>query len=925
MSLVLSALLGYVGAMVTQVTGDVIHSGSAARARRRLAARAVDGAQAMTLPAGSGGVLERLDAEQLRILRDFLHGPAFAQVVRQALVVAARPGSEEARTALRDQVRHGLRHTGAFGPDVRFEVTDLVLHLVQVAVHDPDGARGELDAHTLAIGADVAAAGVRNADLLHRLDSLVEIDGFAGALREAARAQHTRLRLHHAGESRFVDYSALYVAPNLRPQAEPDADPSTVEEVVAGGLRTVVLGDPGAGKSTLAAKLVHDIAADRAPGLEGLVPLLLVVREHTAGLRHRHDTLVSYLEAICRRPHHLVPPPDALEYLLLNGRALVVIDGLDELGTAQHRRSFARMVEGFVHRYPLTRILLTSRVVGYAEAPLEPELFAVTVVAPFADRQITEYVTKWFALDPDAGRGDLASDFLQESAGARDLCANPLMLSLLCTLYSSTHYIPRNRPEIYERCAELLFVTWDQSRDIAVPHRYSAFVRPTVQRLAWQLFTDPAGRQVLPRAELSRSLAEHLAVRRFEDPDEALQAAEDFLDFCAGRAWVLTDMGVDRAQPLYGFVHRTFLEYFAASQLVKARPDPSAVWEQIRTRLLDVTWNVVAQLAVQILDRTCEGGADDVLRLAVAECDTATDPERALLALNFAVKVLEDVAPGNDVVRDVVTRAVLRACAMDPVRRVARARVLDFEDLPLGAALHVVNPDNRGRVTQGIVSAVEAATGDPEAFPSAGVVRASLVGQGLFGAFSRSGPLVSRFAGRLGAAAPEPARWWRCLELPSAGSLRAGGFDSLFDHVSVAWNTSFSQAEWILQVLDHGPVEHRTDTVDHLAALAPHLAVHFAPIRDTTRSPRMPEWLNGPEAWSGLPPQARAALMLVIVGASTGRNYQVPHRACYGAVVRARGNTSLRPAGHGTLRELGLPDDAHAVLTDWIEGRITQN
>ncbi|GIG61183.1 hypothetical protein Lfu02_55550 [Longispora fulva] len=916
MSLVLSTLLGYVGAMVTQVTGDVIHSRSSARARRRLAARAVDDAQAVMLPAGSGAVLELLDPGQLRILRDFLHGPVFAQVVRQALVAAARPDPDGARATLRDQIRHGLRHTGVFGPEVCFEVTDLVLHLVQVTVGDP----GEVDGYTLAIGADVAAAGVRNAELLQRLDSLVEIDGFAGTLREAARAQHTRLRLHHAGESRFVDYSALYVAPNLRPQDDPEADPSTVEKVVAGGLRTVVLGDPGAGKSTLAAKLVHDLAADRVPGLAGLVPLLLVVREHTAGLRRRHDTLVTYLEAVCRRPHQVEPPPDALEYLLLNGRALVVIDGLDELGTAAHRRSFARMVEGFVHRYPLTRIVLTSRVVGYADAPLEPDLFAVTAVAPFGDRQITEYVTKWFALDPTRQPGSLARDFLRESVGVRDLCANPLMLSLLCTLYSSTHYIPRNRPEIYERCAELLFVTWDRSRDIEVPHKYSAFVRPTVQRLAWQLFTDPAGRQVLPRAELSRSLAAHLSERRFEDPDEALQAAEDFLDFCAGRAWVLTDMGVDRAQPQYGFVHRTFLEYFAASQLVKAKPDPAAVWEQLRTRMGDGTWSVVAQLAVQILDRSFEGGADGVLRLAMADYDATDDPVRASTVLTFAAGMLDDVAPGNDVVRDVVTRATLRACSVHPDLRLRGPEIADINDVPLAAALHVGNPDNRARITQGIISAVEAAAGDRAAYPSAGIVWASLVGQGLFSALSRSVPLTSRFAGRLGAAIPERARWWRCLELPSARSLRRGGFDRLFDYVSTAWNSSFSQAEWILRVLDHRPAGQGVDALEHLAALAPHLAVRFAPVEGAIRNLRIPAALDAPEVWSELPPQVRAALLLVIVAASAGRNHMFAREAFYGVVVRGRGNTSLRPAARATLRDLELPADAHAVLTAWIVG-----
>ncbi|MEV6522903.1 NACHT domain-containing protein [Longispora sp. NPDC051575] len=927
MSVVLTTLLGYVGAMVTQVTGDVVHARASGRSRRRLAARAADAAQTVMLPAGSADLAERLSADQRRTLADYLHGPVFAQMVRQALVYSARPASDEAGTALRDQIRYSLRHTGVFGDDICFEVTDLVVHLVQVAVHDPDGAVPELDGHTLAIGADVAAAGVRNADLLLRIDSLVEIDGFALSLREAARAQHTRLRLQHTGESRFVDYSRLYVAPHLRLLEDPEEDPSTAAEVMADRFRTVVTGDPGAGKSTFAAKLVHDVAADEVPGLEGLVPLLLVVREHTAGLRHGHDTLVSYLEAVCRRPHHLVPPPDALEYLLLNGRALVVIDGLDELGTAEHRRSFARMVEGFVHRYPLTRVVVTSRVVGYYEAPLERGLFPVSSVAPFTKDQIAEYVTKWFALDPDRSSeegGSLAGDFLRESADARDLCANPLMLSLLCTLYSSTHYIPRNRPEIYERCAELLFVTWDKSRDIEVPHRFSSFVRPAVQRLAWQLFTDPAGRQVLPRAELSRSLAEYLATKRFEDPDEAVQAAEDFLDFCAGRAWVLTDMGVDAIQPQYGFVHRTFLEYFAASQLVKRKPDPAAVWEQLKGHLFESSWSVVSQLAVQILDRAHEGGADELLRLAMVESDA--DVARSSTVLLFAARTLGTVSPGFRVTRALVERAVLLACSVPLSARISTSQYdNDWCDLPLLEVLKVVNPDNYERITTVVVETVERAVRASEyEYPSAGMVHASFAEQALASASYRI-RMGDRFVDRFGADVPRAAaRWRRCLERLTQERLHEGGFHSLFDRISTGWLSTESQADWIL----HGipvlpPGRRRKEAVDLIVGLYPQVLAGFQPLVAGESSPLLGMDFEA-ASWRRLdkPPEFRAVLLLIAAADVLLEPACSIHPGEVATILRAHNQPSQRATARRLLADLELPLEADLLFAEWIEGRV---
>src|SRR5207247_8420673 len=111
----------------------------------------------------------------------------------------------------------------------------------------------------------------------------------------------------------------------------------------------------------------------------------------------------------------------------------------------------------------------------------------------FNDRQVADYASRWFKLDAALDteqRKWMTDGFMRESEIARDLRVNPLVLSLLCGLYSSVHYIPRNRPEIYEKCAELLFETWDRSRGIEITHRFGAHIRPAVPRLAWRLLTQ---------------------------------------------------------------------------------------------------------------------------------------------------------------------------------------------------------------------------------------------------------------------------------------------------------------------------------------------------------------------------------------------------------------------------------------------------
>src|SRR5205814_36280 len=123
--------------------------------------------------------------------------------------------------------------------------------------------------------------------------------------------------------------------------------------------------------------------------------------------------------------------------------------------------------------------------------------------------------------------------------------------------------------------------------------------------------------------------------------------------FCAGRAWVLSDLGSDQTEPHYGFVHRTFLEYFAAAQLVKRKPEAPAVWQLLSNRIGEASWTVVSQMAVQILDRDCQDGATHLLELVLREAahvPRRTDDSRQLELLRFSVQCLNNIAPHNNVI-----------------------------------------------------------------------------------------------------------------------------------------------------------------------------------------------------------------------------------------------------------------------------------
>jgi hypothetical protein len=501
---------------------------------------------------------------------------------------------------------------------------------------------------------------MRNSALLSTIQNLSAYKSFEDQLRLQVRNLYGTMRLPHAGTTRRVPYEKLYVQPRVRILKEENATRSmaennlAVDDLTKHTLRIVLLGDPGGGKSTLSLKMTFDCASSvinsAEASAEASVPFLVTLREYAAELSKRTISLVEYLEQLCKLIFSIQPPLNVIEYLLLNGRAFVIFDGLDELLDTALRRQVVDAVTGFAHRYPTTPILVTSRRVGYSDAPLDPEMFTAFSLCEFDTDQVSQYSKNWFELDESVQPGrrkDLCKSFLADSEFVQDLRVNPLMLSLMCGIYASENYIPRNRPDVYEKCALLLFDSWDKQRGIKAPLSFDAHVQAAMRSLALWLYPQQASQQGLPRAKLINYMKEYLMRKRFDNEDEAENAATEFIDFCKGRAWVLTDVGAE----LYGFTHRTFLEYFAASQIVRENTDPARLFDYLVARLHGGGWEVVAQLALQVLNKSVEDGADDFLEILLAYTDSDIELPLKEKLLAFATQALTYIVPRPPVLK----------------------------------------------------------------------------------------------------------------------------------------------------------------------------------------------------------------------------------------------------------------------------------
>lgn len=189
--------------------------------------------------------------------------------------------------------------------------------------------------------------------------------------------------------SKDVPLERLYVPPSLstgaiQPETMNDpADklPPTLDllDSLLAHPRLVVLGDPGSGKSTLINYIADSLSRPSHSELRtrlgaDLVPLPFILRELGIGEDITWDALCT---AFLARPVGQTLGKDEnerrqnLDALLRSGQGWVMLDGLDEIGSASVRRTLRDIYYFAARDFPNTRFLLTSRIVGYEEVPFD--------------------------------------------------------------------------------------------------------------------------------------------------------------------------------------------------------------------------------------------------------------------------------------------------------------------------------------------------------------------------------------------------------------------------------------------------------------------------------------------------------------------------------------------------------------------------
>ncbi|GHE62140.1 NACHT domain-containing protein [Streptomyces vinaceus] len=357
------------------------------------------------------------------------------------------------------------------------------------------------------------------------------------------------------------------------------------EQALGTAERVLLRGPAGSGKSTLVQWLALNAARQAEGPWSTCVPFVLRLRSFTSA-----DALPLPEEFLRASGVPLTAPPGWVEELMASGRALVLVDGVDEVPQRLRTRTEA-WLRSLITAFPKARYVVTTRPSAVPESWLAGQGFAPHSLLPMEREDVRAFVRHWHAAARAEGQEVDAyeASLLEAVAGRRDLgrlATNPLMCALLCALNQDRRMqLPRARKELYDAALDMLLVRRDTEREIlGVEGVYLTREEQIalLQRFAYWLIRN--GQVEAVREEAVEMVGEWLDAM----PQVRADAEQVF-------SHLLIRSGLLR-EPVRGsvdFVHRTFQDYLGAKAAVEARDFGVLV-----KNAQDDTWDDVVRMAV---------------------------------------------------------------------------------------------------------------------------------------------------------------------------------------------------------------------------------------------------------------------------------------------------------------------------------------
>ena len=439
-------------------------------------------------------------------------------------------------------------------------------------------------------------------------------------------------------------------------------------DVLAEHSFAIISGRPGSGKSTLMQSAVLEICGNRASQLRTKLPRNLVgvtvipiILRELGSIEQVQDwrQLLDSWWSLIKRDSSTEKYPLAIkeirsrleqEELERNYEVLLLLDGIDEVGSAKTRERLVHIAQQ-VHDDLGYRVVITGRPAGLQDLPSLKKMSInfsdddnVTAYGRFAGEQITKqsgsvsifylqpligaqitlFIDKWLNARPDWRRekAHLQRSFTEALNSARGehllkLVRRPIFLTLMALVHCSAKQMPDGRAQLYAKIIDLYLNRQEKhrrlrysKRDGTLPNWRDPEKRAVLGYIAWRSQMQRGKQEnsydkktsfIWQRDELLAEIKQQLSSRAYGRFSSIKVAdADDLLNYFLQPAGLLIEPAEQRLQ----FSHLSFQEYLCAD-FINTTLGAGARRSDFKKRLLKQLeqpgWDEVGLLLLAIL------------------------------------------------------------------------------------------------------------------------------------------------------------------------------------------------------------------------------------------------------------------------------------------------------------------------------------
>lgn len=291
----------------------------------------------------------------------------------------------------------------------------------------------------------------------------------------------------------FIDLNLFVYPRRLRIRTSQQIDTIPLRSIFDSGNHFILLGQPGAGKTTSMKYFCQRLFRDE-DFLGDRFSLPIVIRLHDLNNADSSTGSTLIIEQIFNtlglkiqfpeKPIRSVTSNRLMESLSASQmksikqklvvsfldqlQVLLILDGFDEIVLLSDREQVIEEIRALVSHLDNSALIVTSRTGDFVysiDNSKEYELCALN------EKQILIFATKWL------GSAEQVSDFMAQvnESPFADTAIRPLTLAHLCAIYEREEKIPDKPKTMYRKIINLLLDEWDRQRSVKRVSRYKRF------------------------------------------------------------------------------------------------------------------------------------------------------------------------------------------------------------------------------------------------------------------------------------------------------------------------------------------------------------------------------------------------------------------------------------------------------------------